>query len=267
MMYTAFKSGLAHEDPESIDLTNVRKHLGTMSNLRHDTSLGGAGRHFPVTQWTRILDASARKAVLDELCTKYWKPLYSYLRCRGYSNEQAKDLVQGFFTEKVIDQELVQSADRDRGKFRNFLLVALRNYTLNIQQKHKNIHAVRLDTPGIEPSSDQDAERVFNRTWAENLLDEMLEALKQGCDRKGNPSYWELFYEWIVEPRLEQDKARMEDLCVKYGLDNAQQAYKIIFRVKDRFRTLLRDKLCGLVGTNEDIDVEIGEFMAAFSKR
>jgi len=93
-----------------------------MARFRHDTSLGGVGRHFPVTEWTRILDPGARKAMLDELCAKYWKPLYSYLRCRGYANEQAKDLVQGFFTEKVIDQELVRSADRDKGKFRNFLL-------------------------------------------------------------------------------------------------------------------------------------------------
>jgi DNA-directed RNA polymerase specialized sigma24 family protein len=247
-----------------IDL--FRNYLGTMSKYRHDTSLGGVGRHFPVTEWTRILDTTTRKAMLDELCVKYWKPLYSYLRARGYANEQAKDLVQGFFTEKVIDQELVRLADRDRGKFRNLLLVALRNYTLNIHKKDKQVSSVSLDHPGIEPHYDQDAEKVFNRAWAETLLDRVLADLKRECDRKGRTIHWTLFHEWLIVPMLEQDKASMDDLCAKYDLANAAQAYKIIFRIKERFRTLLREKLRGLVGTNDDIDVEIGEFIAAFSK-
>ena len=238
-----------------------------MAKFRHDTSLGGLGRHFPVTQWTRILDTKARKAVLDELCVKYWKPLYSYLRCKGYGNEHAKDLVQGFFTEKVIDQELVRLADRDKGRFRNFLLVALRNYTCNIQKKDKHGSSVSLDHPDVEPRCDRDAEKSFNRVWAENLLDQMLEDLKQECDRKGRSPHWALFHEWLVEPGLEQNKASMEDLCAKHDMANTAQAYKIIFRMKDRFRTLLREKLRGLVSTDEEVDAEIGEFIAAFSKK
>jgi len=58
----------------------------------------------------------------------------------------------------------------------------------------------------------------------------------------------------------------MDDLCTKYDLTSPTQAYKIIFRVKDRFRTLLREKLRSLGSTKDDIDVEIGEFISAFSK-
>ncbi|MCP4454968.1 MAG: sigma-70 family RNA polymerase sigma factor [Planctomycetes bacterium] len=212
------------------------------------------------------MDTTARKAVLNELCVKYWKPLYSYLRARGYANEQAKDLVQGFFSEKVIDQELVRLADRDKGRFRNFLLVALRNYALNVHKKDKHVSSVSLEHPGIEPCCELDAEKSFNRTWAETLLDRVLADLKSECDRKGRAIHWALFHEWLVVPKLEQDKASMDDLCVKHGLANAAQAYKIIFRIKERFRTLLREKLRGLVSTNDDIDMEIGEFIAAFSK-
>jgi len=61
---------------------------------RYDhTSLGGAGRQFPQTQWTRMLDRRQREEVLAELCRDYWKPIYSYLRAMGFANEQAKDLV------------------------------------------------------------------------------------------------------------------------------------------------------------------------------
>ena len=238
-----------------------------MARFQHDTGLGGDNRHFPMTQWTRILDTSQRQSVLAELCERYWKPLYGYLRCKGFSNDQAKDLVQGFFTEKVIDQELIKVADRTKGRFRNFLLVALRNYTINIQKRDRHNPAVSLDSPGVDPQSDQDAERLFNRTWAEQVLDRVLEALKQECERKGRQAHWGLFYEWLIEPQGEQDKATMEELCTKYNIDSTQQAYKIVFRTKERFRAILRDRLRNLVGHDGDVDQEIGEFIAAFSKK
>ena len=76
---------------------------------RHDhTSLGGEGRAFPPTEWTWLLSCPQREAVLAELCRKYWKPIYCYLRSIGFGNEQAKDLTQGFFTDKVLGQDLVR---------------------------------------------------------------------------------------------------------------------------------------------------------------
>ena len=238
----------------------------TMAKFKHDTSLGGVGRHFPVTEWTRILDTTARKAVLDELCAKYWRPLYSYLRSRGYSNEQAKDLVQGFFTEKVIDQELLHLADRHRGKFRNFLLVALRNYTVNVLRRNHEVSAVALDHTGIDPQSDQDSEREFNRAWAKTVLEQVLEDFKQECQRKDRTVYWDLFHTWLIEPGLAEDNAGMQELSTKYGFASTSQAYKVIFRTKQRFRALLRERLRHQVNRDEDVDGEIGEFIAAFSR-
>jgi len=105
---------------------------------RHDyTSMGGSGGQFPQTEWTIMLDSRQQKDILTELCAKYWKPLYRYLRCKGFNNEEAKDLVQGFFTEKVIGREFFKRADRTKGKFRNFLLVSMRNYIINIQKKER----------------------------------------------------------------------------------------------------------------------------------
>ena len=76
----------------------------------------------------------------------------------------------------------------------------------------------------------------------------------------------ELFREWLIESQVEQDKACMDDLCVKYDLTSTAQAYKIIFRAKQRFRTILRERLHSMVGQVGDVDREIGEFIAAFSK-
>ena len=238
-----------------------------MARFQHDTGLGGENRHFPMTQWTRILDTSQRQSMLAELCERYWKPLYGYLRCKGFSNDQAKDLVQGFFTEKVIDQELIKAADRTKGRFRNFLLVALRNYSINIQKKDKHGATIGLDSPGVDPQSERDAVRLFNRTWAEQVLDRVLEALKQECERKGRQAHWGLFYEWLIESKTDEDKATMEELCAKYDLDTAQQAYKIVCRTKERFRAILRERLRSQVDQDGNIDQEIGEFITAFSKK
>ena len=89
-----------------------------MSRRYDYTSLGGMNRQFPSTQWTMFLDPKQRRFILAELCTKYWKPLYHYLRCKGFSNEEAKDLVQGFFTENVLGREFLERVDRMRGRFR-----------------------------------------------------------------------------------------------------------------------------------------------------
>jgi hypothetical protein len=164
-----------------------------------------------------------------------------------------------------VNGYLIKAVKRGKGRFRSFLLTALRNYTFDVQRKDKHIASVGLDSTSTEPSCHQDAERDFNRTWAEELLDRVLADLKRECNRIGKIAHWELFCEWLVEPRLEQDEASMDDLCAKYGLTNAEQGYKIIFRMKERFRKLLRERLRSLVSRNEDIDLETEDFIAAFS--
>jgi hypothetical protein len=76
--------------------------------------MGGADQGFPPTHWTRILSGERQEALLAELYQAYWKPIYCYLRAMGFGTEHAKDLVQGFFSDKVVGQELVQRADPER---------------------------------------------------------------------------------------------------------------------------------------------------------
>ena len=73
-----------------------------MANFNGHTSMGGKNYQFPATEWTKILNPLGRERVYSELYARYWKPLYAYLRGRGFTNDQAKDLVQGFFTDKVL---------------------------------------------------------------------------------------------------------------------------------------------------------------------
>src|SRR5215471_15739672 len=85
--------------------------------------------HFPTTTWTLVLSAGRQtdaqsSEALASLCEKYWYPLYAYIRRRGYPAEQAQDLTQEFFA-RVLEKHYIERADRNKGRFRTFLLSSL----------------------------------------------------------------------------------------------------------------------------------------------
>ena len=233
-----------------------------MSRPHDYTSIGGADRRFPATEWTRILDPSQKEAIISELGEKYWKPLYSYLRSLGFGNEKAKDLVQGFFTEKVLDRELIQQADRTRGKLRTFLLTAIRNYAINIHKKDKT--PLELDETAQDPRKLTNPEAAFDRSWADGLLENVLENLQSESADREKTGHWQLFHEWLLEPTADERKPQMKDLCAKYGIESPAQAYHMIENMKRRFRSILRERLSSQVDSESDVDLEISNFLNIF---
>lgn len=236
-----------------------------MAQQRDDTLLGGSDRRFPTTEWTRIGDPRRRQAILAELCERYWKPLYAYLRVKGFSNEDAKDMVQGFFSERVLGQEFITRIDRTKGRFRNFLLVALRNYVINLQKKRTGslqVEATIEELPALD-----DAEAEFNRVWADALLDQALGELETECRRKGRSAQWQLFQDWLLDSDIDPQKKEMAQLCAKHGFRDATQGYKVVFRMKMRFRDILRRRFRTLADSEDEVDLEIGEFISIFSKQ
>jgi len=227
--------------------------------------MGGIGREFPPTQWTRILSGEQREALLAELCQAYWKPVYCYLRAKGFANEQAKDLVQGFFSEKVLGQELVEKADPQRGRFRSLMLRAVHNYAISVHRAERPCQS--LDEDHESPSPAGDPEAAFDRAWADGLLHEVLKELELECSARGKTAHWCIFRDWLLEPGPQgQDNQRMSDLCRKYGVADASAAYHMVENVKRRFRAILRDRLGSLVGPDDDLDEEIRRFIEIFSR-
>ena len=102
--------------------------------------MGGNRGSFETTRWTQIQaakthDLEHRRESVNTLLTRYWKPVYCYLRRKGYNNADAKDLTQGFFHEIVLGRELLQRADQTKGRFRTFLLTALDRYATSVHRK------------------------------------------------------------------------------------------------------------------------------------
>jgi RNA polymerase sigma-70 factor (ECF subfamily) len=91
--------------------------------------------HFQTTLWTMVLNAGGNdpaqaSSALAELCQAYWYPLYAFVRRQGYQAHDAQDLTQAFFT-RLLEKQALGQVNRDKGRFRSFLLAALRNFLAN----------------------------------------------------------------------------------------------------------------------------------------
>jgi hypothetical protein len=242
------------------------------------TDMGGMQRKFLTTHWSLIQtvgqdeDHDKDDALIDLLIRRYWKPVYCYLRRRGYGNEQAKDLTQGFFYDVVLGRQLIQKADPVKGRFRSFLLMALKRYLLTIRDKEaaqKRIpHSKLTSLETIEEDELLQActqltpEDSFNYSWISALLERVLEQVRAECYREGKTVQWHVFQERILGPIMDRTPPlSLHDICHKYGIKDSAKASNMIVTVKRRFQKLLRKHLRDSVTTDEQVANELQEMM------
>lgn len=252
-----------------------------MSKLSDRTAIGGPRRAFETTRWSQIGlvktgGPDQRRSIINNLIRTYWKPVYCYLRQKGYGNERAKDLTQGFFHEIVLGRDLIRQADRSRGRFRTFLLTALNRYVSN---EHRRETAAKRTPLGQAKIFDEGElpdlsakqlggtpEQAFNYTWATAVLDEVLAEVKNSLYETGRATYWEVFRDRVLTPIFEDVKppSRVE-ICAKYGIDGGSKASNMIVTVKRRFRVVLELKLCQFVREDSTVEAEFCELVEALS--
>ena len=238
---------------------------------------------FQTTLWTEIRniktdDGAKKRIIVDNLLRKYWKPVYCYLRRRGYDNESAKDLTQGFFHEIVLGHNLIRQADQTKGRFRTFLLTALNRYITDVYRKdtaQKRISTgtkVRLE-PSNLPSllsrqSETGPEQVFHYSWASNLLDEVLAKIKDEYYSTGKSTHWEVFNAKVLTPIFGNTRPlSLAKICKKYGIEKQSQASNMIVTVKRRFRVVLMRQMRELVQSDSELDEEFRELLEILAKK
>lgn len=244
------------------------------------TDIGGIHNQFMTTHWSLIDHIQTKpdrnQALIGLLLEKYWKPVYCYIRRKGYDNEQAKDLTQGFFHEVVLNHQLVQKADQSKGRFRAFLLHALNQYLIN-ETKKSNVRRripkdklIPLDTidqynlPQV--IQDSSPEAAYNYAWASALLDQILEVVRTDCRSHGLEAHWQMFSERVIDPVLKNRvPASLSEMCTKYGIEHPQKVSNMIATVKRRFRSALRDYVRTTVLCEGETDDELGEIMSFFA--
>ena len=246
------------------------------------TDMGGVGEVFLTTHWSDIKDIGLNhdeknQALIGLLLSKYWKPVYCYLRSKGYDNEQAKDLTQGFFHEVVLSRNLIQKADQSKGRFRSFLLIALNRYLITFskgQAAQKRIPKGKLVSLDVEDlpelcmkTSELSAEDSFNYAWVSLLLEEVIKEVEAKCHEDGKTVHWHIFYDRVLEPIMETtEPPSMKEIRRRYGLKGESEASNMMVTVKRRFQTALRNHLRNLVISEEQIDEEFSEIMKFLPK-
>jgi len=248
----------------------------------HDqTSMGGESGTFLTTHWSLIEDVKKHqdkdRALVGLLLERYWKPVYCYLRRKGYDNEQAKDLTQGFFHEVVLNRHLVERAESSKGRFRTLLLHALNQYLVDERRKQtarKRIPRDKLvpldidDTPALpEMVGELDAEQSFNYAWKAELLERVLTEVKDRYIKRSMETHWYVFRDRLLQPILEAREApSLNQICQRYDIDNETTASNILKTVKRLFRSVLEKHIRLTVLSGETVEEELREIFKFLEK-
>jgi hypothetical protein len=241
---------------------------------RDRTDMGGARETFLTTHWSLIENVKEHEdrdqALIGLLLERYWKPVYCYLRRKGFDNEQSKDLTQGFFHEVVLNRHLVERADQSKGRFRTFLLHALNQYLADEQRKEaaqKRIPEAKLvpleDTrlPELPREVRQlGPEQCFDYAWKAELLERALAELKQWYVARGMDTHWHLFRDRLLRPSMEGLEApSLAQLCGQYGIESEAKASNMLGTVKRQFQGILTKQVRQTVLSGAAAEEELGE--------
>jgi len=234
---------------------------------------------FPTTTWRFIQhlqdSPEADLAALNGFITAYWKPVFCFLRARGYSLHQAEDLTQEFFL-RLLERDWLHRADPQRGRFRTFLLTVLTRFLADQgpdrapRQKAFETQVVSISSlisdqeRTYEPPGDETPETIFMKQWAVGLLDKVREQLRQFYQTTGQPAWYELFATLHFAGQSEQ-RLSQQDLAERFGLTRDQGRYALEV-VEKRFAHLLRREVGEQVGSDAEVGEEIRELLALLGR-
>lgn len=201
------------------------------------------------------------RAALEELCRSYWYPLYAFVRSKGYTTPDAQDLTQAFFT-RILETDGFASADRKKGRFRSYLLGAMKHFLANewhrnqAQKRGGRVDFIAWDAlhPDVrfEPQSVEYPEQAFDREWALATVSGALDNLRQEMISAGKGNRFEMLKGSLTG----ENALPYHDLAIRLGM--SEGAVKVaVHRLRHRYRTLLRATLARTVSNEADLDDEM----------
>jgi RNA polymerase sigma factor (sigma-70 family) len=233
--------------------------------------------YFVTTRWTVVLSAGRKSspqsdAALADLCQSYWYPLYAYVRGRGYTREDAEDLVQAFFT-RLLEKNYLEGLSADRGKFRAFLLAALKHFLANEwdkanrQKRGGGLQHLSLDWEQadrrfhLEPADTESPDRIFDREWALALLERVILRLQEECAGEGKAALFEHTKACLM---VGSETIPYSEAALALGMDEG--AVRVaVHRLRKRYRALLRDEIAQTLVDPAQADEELRSLQAALA--
>jgi DNA-directed RNA polymerase specialized sigma24 family protein len=228
---------------------------------------------FASTRWTVVRQAADSQtasqhalSALSELCQIYWRPVYVFLRRQGIAQHDAQDLTQGFFAE-LIETRAYARADPMKGRFRSFLLGALKHFAAHVrdhdraQKRGGGTLPVQLDEAAISEAETYasrckhwNADGMFEREWAASLARQALDRLAQEYDLGGKGALFEALKSRLITG--EATAIPYEELANRLGRTAAHLRVDVT-RLRARYRAILREEVSGTVVDPRDVDEEL----------
>ncbi len=224
---------------------------------------------FATTHWSVVLtagDVASPQAAeaLERLCRTYWYPLYAFVRRRGYSPPDTEDLLQGFFA-RFLEKNYLGDVDQAKGRFRSFLLAALKHYLANEWDKAKAVRrGGRVEFMSLEaevaesryyeePVSEVTPEKLYEQRWAYELLERVMQRVQHEVEASGQSPLFEGLKGFLLG---EGQDVSYADVAAQQGLSEGALK-KRVQRMRQRYQRLLREEIAHTVARAEDVEDEI----------
>jgi RNA polymerase sigma-70 factor (ECF subfamily) len=211
-------------------------------------------------------------AALETLCRTYWYPLYAFVRRQGHSPPDAQDLTQGFFA-RLLQKDYLQAAAREKGRFRTFLIVALKRFLANewdrdrAQKRGGGLALLSLDTElaeeryRIEPAENVTADRIYERRWALTLLDRTMTRLRDEFTAGGKTEEFKRLKTCLTAERGDISYA---EIAAALG-QNEGTVRVAVHRLRKRFREIFREEIAHTVSCADEIEEEVRYLMGVLA--
>ena len=245
-----------------------------------DSDAGRTGERaawFTTTHWSVVRAAGDRAspqadAALEKLCRTYWYPLYAYIRRRGFGEHDAEDLAQEFFA-RLLAKNYPGQADPRKGKFRSFLLLTLNHFLSDerakaaTQKRGGGETVLSLDAPQaeeryrLEPVDEATPEKIFERRWAQGVLDQAVARLREEYVAAGKDRVFDVLHGF--QPG-EQATLSYAEAAAQLGVSEAA-VKTLIHRLRQRHQQLVREEVAHTVTTAAEVDEELRHLIAVIS--
>jgi RNA polymerase sigma factor (sigma-70 family) len=231
---------------------------------------------FVTTHWSVVRragrnDTPQARAALEQLCRAYWHPLFHYVRRCGHGFEDARDLTQGFF-ERLLERDVLGKADAGRGRFRSFLLAALKHYLGDEWDKARaqkrsgrwwsEAEVEDEERRMVEPlDAGATPERAYEQRWALLLLEQVYQRLAGEWQEAGKSTQFACLQ---VALAGERGAVPYADIARQTGL--SEGAVKVaVHRLRRRYRTLLREAVAETVAEPAEVEEELRHLLRILS--
>jgi len=242
---------------------------------RSRASRGTGASHFVTTHWSVVLaagrrDSPASRRALATLCETYWYPLYAYIRRWGRTADDAQDLTQAFFA-ALLEKHYLEAANRERGRFRSFLLTAFNRFLSKerdramAKKRGGSRKTISLDAEAgesryaQEPSHEWTPERIYERRWALTLLEQVMARLREQYAEAGRTALFERLKVFLAG---ETGAPPYRQVAAELGM--TEGAVKVaVHRLRRKYREILRLEVAQTVADPQEVDDELRHLFAA----